>query len=134
MVDLRVELEKPEASFRPGETIQGTANWSLAEAPEALEVRLFWFTQGKGDQDVGVIETTALDGAGREGSRDFTFTAPEAPLSFSGKLISLVWAVELVALPQGDAGRCELVISHTGEEIRIDNTDGEALEPEAGGG
>jgi hypothetical protein len=133
LVDLRVELEEPGAAFRPGETIQGTASWSLLEAPEALEVRLFWFTQGKGDQDVGVMETAALEGAGREGSRDFTFTAPEAPLSFSGKLISLVWAVELVALPRGDAGRCELVISHTGEEIRIDTSDGEA-EPEGGGG
>ena len=129
MVDLRVELENPEAIFRPGETIQGTASWSLAEAPEALEVRLFWFTQGKGDRDIGIVETTALDGAGREGGRDFTFTAPPAPLSFSGKLISLVWAVELVALPEGDAGRRELVISHTGEEIRIDNTAGEAPEP-----
>ncbi len=129
MIDLRVELENSEASFRPGETIQGTAGWSLDAAPEALEVRLFWFTQGKGDRDVGIVDSQVLDGAGREGSRDFTLTAPPAPLSFSGKLISLVWAVELVALPGGDAGRREIVISHTGEEIRIDNTADEAPEP-----
>ncbi len=129
LIDLRVELGRVRGELSPRRDDPGNGHWSLVEAPEALEVRLFWFTQGKGDQDVGVVETTALDGAGREGSRDFSFTAPAAPLSFSGKLISLLWAVELVALPKGDAGRQELVISWTGREILIGSEEDGALEP-----
>ncbi|MDH3402765.1 MAG: hypothetical protein OES32_08280 [Acidobacteriota bacterium] len=125
MADLRLELEESRTSFRPGETIRGVARWALEEPPEALEVRLFWYTEGKGDQDVGGVQSTTLDGAGLEGEREFTFTAPAAPLSFSGKLISLVWALELVALPAAEAGRAEIVISHTGEEILIGAADSE---------
>lgn len=120
MNELTVGLEAGQTSFAPGETIRGTARWRLDEVPdEGLEVRLFWYTEGKGDRDVEVVETVELGSASTAGSRDFSFSTPAAPLSFSGKLISLVWAIELVALPDGDAGRQEIMVSHTGEEIRI---------------
>jgi len=127
MSDLRVELLEGRTGFAPGERIRGTAGWRLAdpaepaEPTEALEVRLFWYTEGKGERDVEIVATESLDSLSPEGSREFTFTAPPAPLSFSGKLISLIWAVELVALPSGDAGRQQIVLSYSGEEIRLDS-------------
>ena len=107
MGELRVEFEDGKTVYRPGESIRGTVRWRLDEAsvslpesvPESMEVRLFWYTMGKGDTDVGIADSTTIDAPGSEGSRSFDFTAPQAPLSFSGHLISLVWAVELVALP-----------------------------------
>lgn len=44
---------------------------------------------------------------------------PADPYSFSGTLISLVWALEVVAEPGGAAGRIDVVVSPTGNEIRL---------------
>lgn len=123
MNKLEVELLAEKTSFRPGETIGVRGSWELEVRPEALEARLFWYTEGKGDRDVDILETQKLDSPSAWGSQELTFTAPQEPLSFSGKLISLIWAIELVALPDGEAGRRQIVISHTGEEIRISPID-----------
>ena len=119
MSELRLELAAGETTFAPGESLRGTASWRLHEPPEALEVRLFWYTEGKGERDVEVVDTVPINSSSREGSREFTLRAPTSPLSFSGKLISLIWAIELVRLPGGDAARQEIIVGHGGREIRI---------------
>ena len=130
--ELRLELEAGRSSFAPGERIRGTATWRLSEPPEGLELRLFWYTEGKGERDIDIVDRIAVHSGSREGNHEFAFTAPEAPLSFSGKLISLIWAIELVRLPEGEAGRLEITLSRSGEEIRIgvpEAGDLEATEP-----
>jgi hypothetical protein len=119
MSRLTLELADGTTEFRPGEPIRGQARWQLDEPQEAIEVRLFWYTEGKGERDVGGLETERAEGPGLEGSRGFNFEAPRAPHSFSGRLITLLWAVELVALPSGEAERVDIVVAPTGKEIRL---------------
>jgi hypothetical protein len=116
---LEVALAGGKSAFRPGEEVRGIASWSLEAAPASVEVRLFWHTQGKGDQDVEVVEKTAFEGPGASDRREFVFRLPGGPYSFSGKLISLVWSIEVVALPGDLAGRADIVLSPTGREIVI---------------
>ena len=40
--------------FKPGETIEGEVSWHLDDDAGAIEIRLFWYTDGKGSQDVEV--------------------------------------------------------------------------------
>jgi len=103
--------------FKPGETLELLVLWALPAKPASLEVRLFWFTRGKGTEDVEVVanETILTDNAAGEST--VRFTLPDAPWSFSGKLISLLWAAELVAEPGARAARCEFTLSPTGAEI-----------------
>jgi hypothetical protein len=117
---LDVELTDGRSVFAPGAIIAGVARWSLDAAPESVEVRLFWYTEGKGDQDVEVVDTAVADSPGLDGELPFSFTAPAAPPSFSGRLISLIWAVELVVEPGSAAARREILLSATGSEIRLD--------------
>ena len=43
--------------------------------------------------------------------RPFKLRLPEEPYSFAGKLVSLSWALELVALPSDrDAARVDIVV------------------------
>ena len=51
--------------------------------------------------------------------RDFTLPLPREPYSFSGTLISLTWAIELIVEPGGRVDRCEFVMSGTGHEIAL---------------
>lgn len=106
------------AERRPGDTLELLASWSLAEPPASLEVRLFWFTQGKGTQDVGVVETQPIDVPGPQGERRVRFKLPDTPYSFSGTLITLAWGVELIA---GDdlSARWEFTMTPDGKEIRL---------------
>jgi len=105
--------------FKPGELIEGRASWFLDEEAEAIEVRLFWYTSGKGTQDVGIVHTLRIDRPETSGHRDFSFPVPEGPYSFSGKLITLAWAMELVVLPTGETERFDLVIGPRPVEVML---------------
>ena len=105
--------------FKPGELIEGRATWHLDGEIEAVEVRLFWFTTGKGSQDVEIVRQLRTDSPEISGHHDFSIRAPEGPYSFSGKLITLAWAIELVALPNGETERLDLLIGPAPVEVDI---------------
>lgn len=114
---MNLELIGGKVSFRPEETVRGTVRWEVESPIERVEVRLFWYTSGKGTRDVEVASSTVWDSPGNAEKREFDFRLPQAPFSFSGKLISLLWAVEAVTEPPGEVARAEIVVSPTGEEI-----------------
>ena len=117
MEELKIQIAESKTSFAPGESIEGTLRWNLQENPESVEISLFWRTEGKGTRDVGVIDTTRFDSPGTLGQRDFSFKTPPGPYSFSGKLISVIWAVEATAYPTEQTARQQITISPTGREI-----------------
>lgn len=114
----RLETEHGRTTFEPGDEVAGTAAWSLPEAPTSIEIRLFWHTAGKGTLDLEVVETQVCD-ALAEGRREFRFRLPAGPYSVSGKLVSVAWAIELVAEPSGDAARAEITVGPGGREVRL---------------
>jgi hypothetical protein len=116
---LRIDLAESRTGFRPGETVEGTASWSLAEPPDSAELRLFWWTEGRGDQDVGVVETAPFSFPAAQERRSFRLTLPEGPWSFHGKLISLQWGLELVIEPGSWSSRQEITLTPAGEEILL---------------
>ncbi len=117
MDTLNIALHDDKTAFAPGQTVEGTIRWSLQTNPEHLEFSLFWYTAGKGTRDVGVVETARFDNPGACGSKEFAFPLPDGPYSFSGKLISLIWAVELTCRPGSETARREITLSPTGREI-----------------
>ena len=116
---LGLTIEGGRTWFKPGETIEGNASWRLAGEADAIEVRLFWYTSGKGSRDVEVVRVEPIEYPGRDGTRDFRLEAPRGPYSFSGKLITLAWAVELVALPSGETERVDLVVAPAPVEVDL---------------
>jgi len=106
-----------DSSRKPRDVVELLAQWSLPSTLQTFEARLFWFTRGKGTEDVGVVATERVPAAGARGNHRVRFTLPEAPYSFSGRLISLIWAVELVA--DKTAARWEFVLAPEGREILL---------------
>lgn len=108
--------------FLPGDRIQGTIRGSAGHArpDEELAVRLIWYTSGKGTRDFAVVDERRhqLGGATKMDLK-FEFIAPRRPLSFSGQLISLQWAVEAVGLPSKRSTRIDIVLAHGPSEIRL---------------
>lgn len=117
MSALRIATQLQRKNFRPGEEVSGAVGWTLDKQPKAAEVRLFWYTAGKGTRDIGVVATQQLEAPKSDDERSFHFTLSEAPYSFSGALISVIWAIELVVDPGGLSERVEITVSPTGEEL-----------------
>jgi hypothetical protein len=121
MSELKIQLSTERTAFEPGEELAGTASWKLDPRPRAVELRLFWFTRGPGPEDAGVVERVRFEHALPEEARPFRFRLPDAPYSFSGKLFSVVWALELVAEPSKEAGRREITVAPGGKEVRLES-------------
>jgi hypothetical protein len=119
MNQLSLQLENGRTEFDPGETISVQVEWKLEEAPETIELRAVWNTAGKGTTDIGIEKTQAIEFPVEAGTRRVDFNLPRAPYSFSGKLISLVWALELVALPSLESCRREITISPNRKEVLL---------------
>ena len=120
MRSLVLELDGERRGYLPGEIVFGRIYWTLEEEPDLLVLRLFWYTEGKGTRDVDVVGELDLQKT-LIGESDFSFEVPDRPYSFSGRLISIVWALELVATP-GGVERVEIVVGPSGEEVRVERS------------
>jgi hypothetical protein len=116
MSELKLALREERTSFEPRDEVVGAAYWKLDKPAEAVELRLFWFTRGKGTEDARVVETVRFDNPQIEEARQFRFRLPEGPYSFSGRLISLLWAIELVVMPSKEVRRVEITMGPDGAE------------------
>lgn len=120
MSTLRIGLKDDRTAFRPGEGIEGAVGWELSKTVDAIEVRLFWHTRGKGSEDVEIVDRVRFDRPSQAEARPFRFAAPEQPYSFSGKLISVMWAVEIVVLPGEESSRKDIIIAPEAQEIVLE--------------
>ncbi len=119
MNQLAITSSDGRTAFEPAETISVDAHWDLDSEPDALEVRLVWNTSGKGTTDIHVETTIPLKIQGQTGSHTTELKLPAAPYSFSGKLVSLLWALELVAKPLKESGRTEITIAPGAREVLL---------------
>lgn len=118
-MSIAVTLNGDAAAFLPGDVVTGKVAWDLPHPPKSIDLVLFWYTTGKGIRDVGEVAQEKVASSLRQGEHSFSFTLPQAPYSFSGKLITLTWAVEAVVHPGKEDARVEFVLSPTGEEVRL---------------
>jgi len=116
---IQIHIRDQQSAFRPGETLAGETSWQFHQPPASVEVRLFWFTRGRGTEDVELIQSVSFEAPRQQDQRSFQFTLPDSPYSFSGKLISLIWAIEAVTKPGNDSARIEFIVSPTLAEILL---------------
>jgi hypothetical protein len=124
-----IQIDGEKALFSPGETIQGTVSWEAEKIPRRVELRLFWYTTGRGTQDVGIIEVQQLPPSPPANPIPFTFALPAGPYSFTGTLITLGWAIELVSHPGSRAQRLEFSMSPQGKPIALAEASDEPVRP-----
>ncbi|MFZ5572469.1 MAG: hypothetical protein ACOZF0_18875 [Thermodesulfobacteriota bacterium] len=97
----------------------GHVSWDLAETPKNMFLRLFWYTRGKGTQDLAVVEELLFDAPRARERRPFRLRLPERPYSFTGNLIALIWALELGGEGIQQAVQQEIVVSPHDSAVRL---------------
>jgi hypothetical protein len=72
-----------------------------ARSLKAVELSILWYTEGKGDEDIGVHHFERIDA--QDGANDlrrpipFRTRLPNSPLSYQGSIIKIVWCVRVRA-------------------------------------
>jgi len=127
MAALSVHLPDNRKHFAPGDILKANAAWQLDHAPRKIYLRLFWYTRGKGTEDIEVLSETVFDYPQAQETRQFAIALPQSPYSFNGKLVSLIWALELVTDNNETAARKEIVISPYGNEVDLLKHSSESL-------
>lgn len=99
----RVDLQfgHPGRSYQPGEWV--TAEYRLSdgggERLRAVERSVLWYTEGKGEEDIGVhhferfATGESIAAVVPEGS--FAVQLPASPLSYEGVIVKIRWCVRL---------------------------------------
>lgn len=120
MSKFSAQLLPGKTAFELREPIRSRVTWSGAATPKSVEIRLFWRTEGKGDRATDIAEQLTFEHPQPKDERTISFLAPIFPPSFSGRLISLVWALELV-IDGRSAAVVDLTISARSGEITLND-------------
>ncbi len=119
MPELRIQLRSQDGACEPGAVLDVPIEWRFEEQQSALELRIVWNTSGKATENLRVAERTVIDHPPLQGSQTVSVQLPLAPYSFSATLVSIIWAVELVAVPSQVSTRQEIVIAPQGREVSM---------------
>lgn len=117
-MSLHIHLE--DTHFEPGSEVRGRLEWQNAgREHEKLLISLLWHTEGKGTEDIEIVDQIEVDHPPARGSHEISFVLPAFPWSFSGTLVSLIWAVEVSLEPRGTVERVDLTSAPEGREITL---------------
>ena len=115
---ITIEVDYQHTEFTPGDTISGKLMWEADQDVSEIALRLFWFTTGRGTQDISIV--TEQKWPSSQGQANFSIPLPQEPYSFSGTLIALSWALEAVFLPTEESSdRYEFDLTPDGKPITL---------------
>jgi hypothetical protein len=113
---ISIKIDHRATPYAAGETLHGEYQIDAVETDElrAVELSALWYTEGKGEEDLGIhhFERHTGDGEGQPSLTElakFAFALPNSPLSYEGVLVKLRWCVRLrVFLKSGRSYSAEL--------------------------
>jgi len=118
-MSLEITLADGRVAFSPGAEISGHLRWTFDGTPTWVELRLFWYTEGKGTRDVRVVDQKRFTDLDASGGGTFSLRAPAHPPSCSGRLVSIRWALELVSGDDQPVPKIDLVIGPGAKELLL---------------
>lgn len=115
---INIEVDHQHTKFTPGDTISGKITWEAPVEVSEVALRIFWFTSGRGTQEVSLVVTQQWPAT--QGHAHFSMVLPHEPYSFTGTLIALKWALEAVFLPTEESSTpYEFDLTPNGEPITL---------------
>jgi hypothetical protein len=106
--EVSVRFDRDGAAYQPGEELSGRFLWRGDDGSEAeaAELSVLWYTEGKGDEDLGVHHFLRLSPEGDPPpppGREQRFAArlPQSPLSYDGLIVKVCWCVRVRVFLRG---------------------------------
>jgi len=105
--------------FAPGDTLVFTLSIDASGTSGPLTAQLGWFTEGRGTRDAGIVWSERIPDMATGAERGFEIRLPEAPWSFSGKLVSVAWRLEVIDEKGRPLVAVPLVVAPAGEAVSL---------------
>ncbi len=90
-----VHFSLPDRRYQPQETlfIRYSVTGQDAADVRAVERSILWYTEGKGEEDIGIhfFERLSAPAAGGPVQGDLTCRLPASPLSYEGVIVKIRW-------------------------------------------
>ena len=118
-MSIEIKITNGQDAFYPGDDIAGIVRWNLSKNPKIITINLTWRTEGKGSQDVEVIDSLDFPVSKLSGEESFSFTLPIAPYSYSGRLISICWALETFVRSSKDEFSYNITMGPNAKEVTV---------------
>ena len=103
--EVLIRLDENGRTYWPGGTLSGEYRIEAVDGhgPQAVEVSVLWYSEGKGDEDLGVHEFWRKDinpGEMADSRRPerFSTSLPQSPLSYDGQIVKIRWCVRVRAI------------------------------------
>jgi hypothetical protein len=119
--ELSLILAGERTKYLPGEMLSGDVRWHFARLQRRVELRLFWHTSGLGARHSALGHRLICEHQTAQGTQGFSFQLPASPYSFRGSLITVEWAIELVAVPSNEAILIPIIIAPNRTEVAPDH-------------
>lgn len=100
---LELGLVNPREAYRPGDRLTFRYEVDDAEELNAVEASILWYTEGKGDEDLGVhfFERRTLDSHDDlRGPTTVEVVLPNSPLSYEGQIVKIRWCARVRVFPR----------------------------------
>jgi hypothetical protein len=101
------DFSRPDRGYSPGEAlgVRYRVRGLGEERIKAIEHAVAWYTEGKGEEDLGVHFFERIEDAERFASAvDETLlevTLPESPLSYEGLIVKIRWCIRVRVFFEG---------------------------------
>ena len=98
---ISIRLDHPRRQYYSGDTLQCQYQVDRVDLAQiqAIEVSVLWYTEGKGDEDLGIHyfeRQLPLPGdQDVRAQKEFTVTLPRSPLSYEGIIVKIQWCVRV---------------------------------------
>jgi hypothetical protein len=89
-----IELDRPGGRYRAGEIVSGAVLFTnIGESVRGVDLKLRWFTSGKGNTDHDDVRTERLPivALGGRARARFALSLPPGPVSYAGPIITVAW-------------------------------------------
>ena len=103
----------------PGETMVFTLARDSSAKAGPLTVQLGWFTEGRGTRDAAIAWSEEIPGLAPGTDQTFEVVLPETPWSFSGKLVSISWRLEVLDAKRQPLVAISLLIAPGGQLVTL---------------
>src|SRR5262249_42793026 len=97
-----IRLDREQPAYQPGETLTGSFRINLDPTHDlrSIEWSILWYTEGKGDEDLGVHffekVTASVDmQIDLREIRRFSTRLPLSPFSYDGIIVKIRWCVRV---------------------------------------
>ena len=98
---ISIRLDRPQRAYQGGEEIHCQYQVDRVELSQlqAVEASLLWYTEGKGEEDLGVYffqrNIPTADEPDIRALKQFQTTLPGSPLSYEGIIIKIQWCARV---------------------------------------